>query len=365
LTSRLTNGKFGHADDHMKRVTHRDIAQRLGLSQSAVSRALADSPKIPLKTRRQIRAAAEEMGYHPNSLLSELAASRWQGRKIKGGEVIAYIDRIRRDAKIGTNISAPLQKQTSLLGYQLEVFHREDFASSSKLQRVLRNRGITDIILGAVYEKSLTVELDWSKFICVQLFSGFFQLPFHSVARDHFNAVVLAWTKAVTRGYQRIGISLLEHPTQLMDDFMRASAVRACQMELFPHLPALPPYMYLVAAHSESDFTAWVKENRPDVLIGFTDGQYLLYQEKFGHKTAYINLHRFPLCETSGILEDVEQCAREAVNLLHFCRRTFQWGIPKIRIDHLLEPRWAEGHSLPPKGQRIPDGPLPFLGSDD
>ena len=353
----------------MKRVTHQDIAQRLGLSQSAVSRALADSPKIPPKTRKQIKAVAEEMGYRPNSLLSELAASRWQGRKLSRGEVIAYIHRIRRSSGIGTDVSIALQKQASLLGYQLEIFYREDFVSSSKLQRTLRNRGITDIILGAVHEESLTVELDWSKFICVQLLSGFFQLPLHSVARDHFNSIVLAWTKAVNRGYGRVGVSLFEHPMPLPDDVMRTSAIRACQMDLFPNLPALPPFRYSAKnqwtrAEENEQFFRWVDENEPDVIIGFTPGHYFLYREKFGHKPAYINLHNTPLCETCGVREDVEQCAREAVNLLHFCRRTFQWGIPKIRIDHILEPRWAEGHSLPPKGQRIPDGLLPPVGDD-
>ena len=353
----------------MQRVTHQDIAKSLGLSQSAVSRALADSPKIPLKTRQKIRALADKMGYRPNSLLSELAASRWQGKKLQG-EVIAYIHAVRRDAVIGPDLSAALQRQALLLGYQLHIFYREDFASSAKLQRVLRNRGITDVILGAAYEKSLAVELDWSKFIGVQLLTaGFFQPPLHTVSRDHFNSVILAWNKAVSRGYTRVGISLLEHPMRLVDDVSCSSAVRTCQMDLFPHLPALPPFRYprrnFTREQENAAFVRWIEENQPDVIIGFTLGNYFLHQEKFGHKLAFVNLHRQTVCETSGIREDVEQCAREAVNLLHFCRRTYQWGIPKIRIDHMLEPRWSEGHSLPPKGVPIPMGPLtPIAGED-
>jgi hypothetical protein len=49
----------------------------------------------------------------------------------------------------------------------------------------------------------------------------------------------------------------------------------------------------------------------------------------------------------SGISESNSQCAREAINLLHFSRRTYQWGIPRQRIDHVVEPIWVEGLTLP------------------
>jgi LacI family transcriptional regulator len=337
----------------MSRVTHRDIAKRLGLSQCAISLALNDNPKIPLQTRQRVRTAAKEMGYRPNSLLSELAGSRWQGSKLRGGDVIAYIHRIRCDpGPRAAQLFSPLQEQASLLGYRLEIFHREDFVSSSKLQRVLRNRGITDIILGSVTEPALGVEFDWSKFITVQLLPEFFQLPFHSVTKGHFASVTIAWQKAVDYGYRRIGVVLLDDRSKnLPDDIHRASGVHACQTEHFPHLPVLPPLRQRRFDSKDlGEFADWVEKNEPDVIIGFQVGPYYHFQTLFGCTIPYITLHKTEdQHEFAGILEDEENCAREAVNLLHFCRRTFQWGIPKIRIDHTLEPRWSEGHSLPPK----------------
>ncbi|MGF2384999.1 LacI family DNA-binding transcriptional regulator [Lentilactobacillus otakiensis] len=47
-------------------VTIRDIARRLGLSVSTVSRALNDNKRISLKTRRRVRRMADKMGYQPN-----------------------------------------------------------------------------------------------------------------------------------------------------------------------------------------------------------------------------------------------------------------------------------------------------------
>ena len=223
----------------MSPVTLRDIATRLKLSPAAVSMGLHNSPRISGETKKRIRTVARELGYRPNLLLSDLASSRWQKAKAAEGSVIAYIDRLRSNISLGSLLDSGRQHAASL-GYRFEIFRREEFTSSIKLQKALRNRGITDVILGPVFEESLTLELDWSKFICVQVLSGLFQLPLHNVVKDHFNAVLLAWQKAVERGYTRIGVILLDHPAPIIDDIQRASATYACQNELYPHLPTLP-----------------------------------------------------------------------------------------------------------------------------
>ncbi len=284
--------------------------------------------------------------------MSEIASSRWQKAHVAKGTVIAFIECRYQKFLFGNDLSEWLSKHAAALGYGFEIFRREEFSSSAKLQRVLRNRGITDIILGPAFQKFLTVELDWEKFICVRLTSGIFRHPpFHTVVRDHFNAVVLAWQKAVSHGYRRIGIVLVDHPIPLIDDLLRISAARACQMELFPHLPVIPPLR--AAALPEpvhgKDFVAWVKREKPDVIIGFTGFEYYLFRDEFGHATPYISLHRDTCKEFSGIADISEGGAREAINLLHFCRRTHQWGIPEQRIDHTIEPIWHEGNSLPQK----------------
>lgn len=46
--------------------TIRDIAKKLGLSVSTVSRALNDNQRISVRTRRQVKEIAEDMGYQPN-----------------------------------------------------------------------------------------------------------------------------------------------------------------------------------------------------------------------------------------------------------------------------------------------------------
>lgn len=56
----------------MKRVTIKDIARRLMLSTSTVSRALIDDKNIRRETKEKILAAAQEMGYKPNPVAKNL-----------------------------------------------------------------------------------------------------------------------------------------------------------------------------------------------------------------------------------------------------------------------------------------------------
>ena len=335
----------------MKRVSHQDIASHLGLSQSAVSRGLHDDPSIPPSTRKRIRAACEDLGYRPNSLLSELAAARWQTDKAAKGTVVAYIVRTGPQNAIGFEYSSYVRHYAELLGYQLETFFRFEFPSSAKLQRVLRNRGITDVILGPVHEEKYTVQLDWSKFICVQILPGFFPLRLHSVVKNHFASVVVAWQKAVSYGYSRIGIILMEHRVPVMDDVLRRSAVYACQRELFSRLPRLKPLHSRVPTPNArvDEFGKWVEVTKPDVIIGFSPGYHGLFTSLFHRNIPYIDLAADSSGQLSGIIEGPEVFAKEGMNLLHFCHRTGQWGIPDQRIDHVIEPQWFEGNSLPRK----------------
>jgi LacI family transcriptional regulator len=59
-----------------KQVTIKDIAQKLGISTSTVSRALKDHSDISLKTREAVQELAKILGYKPNLIALNLKHSR-------------------------------------------------------------------------------------------------------------------------------------------------------------------------------------------------------------------------------------------------------------------------------------------------
>ncbi|SHJ19456.1 transcriptional regulator, LacI family [Arenibacter nanhaiticus] len=58
------------------KITIHDIAKKLNINSSTVSRALNNSPRVTQKTKDKIIAAANEMGYQRNLLASSLRTSR-------------------------------------------------------------------------------------------------------------------------------------------------------------------------------------------------------------------------------------------------------------------------------------------------
>lgn len=55
-------------------VTIKDVAKATGVSPSTVSRVIADNPRIGLDTKKKVRKAMKELGYHPNINARNLVA---------------------------------------------------------------------------------------------------------------------------------------------------------------------------------------------------------------------------------------------------------------------------------------------------
>jgi len=57
-------------------VTLKEVAERAGVSRSAVSRTFTDGASVSMSMRRKVEAAAKELGYTPNALASSLTTGR-------------------------------------------------------------------------------------------------------------------------------------------------------------------------------------------------------------------------------------------------------------------------------------------------
>ncbi len=60
----------------MKPITITDIARKLGISTSTVSRALNDHPDISPETKRKVKEVAKELNYRPNPFAQSLKSNR-------------------------------------------------------------------------------------------------------------------------------------------------------------------------------------------------------------------------------------------------------------------------------------------------
>lgn len=95
------------------RVTSLQVAQRAGVSQSAVSRVFTPGASVSKATREKVRRAAEELGYRPNVL----ARAMITGRSRIIGLVVAYLENQFYPQAI-ERLSVKLQER----GYHVLVF---------------------------------------------------------------------------------------------------------------------------------------------------------------------------------------------------------------------------------------------------
>ncbi len=102
----------------MKReITIYDIAKRLQVSSSTVSRALQDHPELSQKTIAKVKATAEKLGYRHNSFASNL-------RKQRTYTIGIVVHELQSNFMV--SVLAGVEKITSRAGYDLIITHSSE-----------------------------------------------------------------------------------------------------------------------------------------------------------------------------------------------------------------------------------------------
>lgn len=102
----------------MKReITIYDIARRLQVSSSTVSRALQDHPELSQKTIAKVKATAEKLGYRHNSFASNL-------RKQRTYTIGMVVHELQSNFMV--SVLAGVEKITSRAGYDLIITHSSE-----------------------------------------------------------------------------------------------------------------------------------------------------------------------------------------------------------------------------------------------
>lgn len=123
-----------------KRTSIYDIAQRLGVSVSSVSRALSDHPSISAALKVRIRQVAEELHYTPNSVAVNLKT----GRRNTIGVVVPNINRSFFSSAI-EGIEDKAYKQ----GYDVLICQSKD--SAEREERIVHSlAGKVDGVIASV-----------------------------------------------------------------------------------------------------------------------------------------------------------------------------------------------------------------------
>lgn len=135
-----------------KETTIYDIAKKLKISASTVSRGLQDSPEIGKKTKKRIFETAEKMGYRVNHYARNL---RQQQTRTIG----VIVHELR--SSFMTSVLAGIEKVTTEAGYDILIAHSsESYSKEVANAKNLFNKRVDGIIASLSFE---TEDLDHFK----------------------------------------------------------------------------------------------------------------------------------------------------------------------------------------------------------
>lgn len=144
-----------------ERVTSQHVAERAGVSQSAVSRVFSPGKSVSAKTAEKVRKAAKELGYRPNVLARSLIT----GKSRIIGLVVAYLENYFYPTALeklsnslqaqGYHVLVFMASQTAgniddvlqeILDYQVDGIIAMSVAMSSDLSQQCQNAGVPVVL---------------------------------------------------------------------------------------------------------------------------------------------------------------------------------------------------------------------------
>ncbi len=341
------------------RPTLQDIAKRAGVGKATVSLALRNDPKISAATRERVRAVAEELNYRPDPALARIAAHRWRTREHPSDVTVAFVTTDHpwtKDEPLKV-LRTGATEQGERLGYHVEHFRLNQLPGPEQLARVLFHRGIRGVLAGPIFRDDFMERFPWAEFVGVGCSLGYHQPPVNVVVSDFHHAIVRAWREAVDAGYRRIGVALLRE-LQAVDLFDKVSAALFCQKRLYPELEAIPVQHFPLEDRTE--FRTWVREHRPEVVLGFNDTVHWWLREsgvQVPDEIAFVSLDTEAERKDDGTLisgmnPDYGFIGKTALGQLDILLRTNQQGIPERPLTVHVPSVWIAGETLPPRSAR-------------
>lgn len=326
----------------MPRPTLADIAAQLGISKMSVSRALRGERQVSAELRERVVQAAESMGYRPDPEIAKLMTHMRRSKQVASPTTLAFIwaEKEAEDMKVSSwsrELLRGAHERVDQLGYRLEEFHLKARGMTAKrLSSILEARGIPGFILSPLISRSRGhVSMAWEKFSSVVIGLGYARPALHRVHHHHFLGMMTALRMLKKQGYRRIGFY---GGSTINERMYRAWS--ACFLAHHPlPLAQAAELIGLRREISRTDFQAWLKSAKPDVVI--EAGHLLNDWFPTGSKIAHVTLAwRADHPNVPGIDQQAHVLGAAAVDLLVAQHRQNERGIPEHPKMLMTEGVW-------------------------
>lgn len=336
-------------------VTQQDLARETGLSQTAVSLALRNSPEIAPATIRLVRTAAKRLGYRPDPLISALMAQRHRRSQKSFRAKIAFLTAFpKRDewrtSAYAAGCYAGAAKAASDRGYVCEpVWLLEPGISAPRLSNILWTQNFQGLLFAPLPVDYPPMEIDWSKFAAVSLDYSLAKPVLSRVVDDHAFGIERVLAEISRRGYQRPGLVL--RASQDVRTHHSRLGVFLVHCRLRRDWRQVPPLIFPADRWDAGLFGQWVKRERPDVVLT-EEFELPAAARALGLRVprdlgiAFFHKEQ-PARSVSGLQINSGQIGATAANILIRMIETNERGEAKVPTTTLVQSfTWNDGRTL-------------------
>lgn len=329
----------------------RDLAREAGVSVSAVSLALRNSPKVSPEKRKEIAVIAKRMGYVKDGRVTELMEHlrTFRAKKQLASVAILVLDFGKADLKMYPRIESlisGIEAEAKDNGYGVDIMFLEDMKVSPKrLRNILTARGIKGVVVLPFQSGVGKLDLDLSGF-CVSTAGYSIINPMLNRACPDYLQMMDELLEQICRlGYQRIGF-IMTYVSGGVGHKLYSSAYLYYSTKIEDSLliPILP--------RRDIDLDGikkWMDQYKPDVVISsgkiyrvLLDLGYSIPKDLGFASLEILADHR----EASGVDHRFELVGREALKLSFSDINLNNPGIPEHPKTVLIDSHFKPGNTL-------------------
>ena len=356
LACRETGGSLRH-----RRVTVYDIARSVGVSHTTVARALRDSRDVTKGRREEIQRVAAEMGYRPDPHLAALSNYRKTLGPTSFQSVVVWINHWQQPDQLRNfgefeRYWRGAEEVAGNQGFKLEDFRWPLDCSAKRLESMLVARGVEAVLIPPHNDLLDWGAFDWSRFSVLRFGMSVQSPDSNLVTADQFRATVMAVTRMHEYGYRRIGLAVdFDLDEHLGGNYHGGFSSAQNKLKLFPQVT---PFAASAALHRRApdeeakNLRRWIEQHQPDAIL--TTQPYIpQLLGKLGYRIpGDIAVAGTSVCDIpvdAGIDQRSVEIGRIAMQMLIKQINVGEQGAPLNPCRILVEGRWQDGQSLPPR----------------
>lgn len=307
----------------------RQIAARLGLSASTVSRALHEDPRVRRATIERVQVALKLAGYQLDPVVSA-GMSKIRQRRFYRETLVWCGDCPRETMPWLASFFQAVEDYGARLGYAVEYFHfkRGTPRELARLVSIWRARGIRGVLLGPFRTGWSGLVFPWEGFGWVSIGHAVDAPTLHSVGRDYATDIKTGLDWLAAQGSRRP--CFVQDPE--VAHLFRRPMLEAALLHWHGVHPRPREPFYEIDPQDPEAFRRWYRANRPDgVILPRVLGKSLHCMTEVLRHLPQVYLSTPEAGEGAHFRVRYEVIGQAAVNLLHRLLINREFGLPAYK----------------------------------